>query len=402
MRAVILLRLIIAVLLVAGVASSARGQSASDRGETEERLRELKAQIEDDRRLLSETEEAERATLQTLEQLDRQIALREELIRNYRRRVHEISREMDSLRTALDQLESELNVLRRQYESRATHAYKYGRMHDLALILSARSINQMLVRVQYLHRFTQQRRERLTAIREAGAELRVRRADLQEMLATNERLLEEQEREQRDLARLQQSRQRVLSDLQKQGNTIQRSLERKQEAASELENRIRELTAAASTRRRIREAADPNAAAEYAEISGSFEDNRGRLPWPSRGVVGESFGNVVNPTYGTTTPNPGIVIETQASAEVRAIFEGQVIDVSILPEFGTYVVVEHGAYKSVYSNFSMTYVAEGDRVNAGQIIGRAGTDAEPKGKAVFFGLFKDGSPIDPVPWLRQQ
>lgn len=397
-----MIRFVLILLLSIGAAAPVLGQGASDRGDTEERLRDLKAQIEDDRRMLSETAEAERATVETLQNLDRQIALRQELIRNYRRRVQQISHEMDSLRTALNRLEEELNVLRRQYQSRANHAYKYGRMHDLALILSAKSINQMLIRVQYLHRFTRQRRERLSGIRETGAELRVRRADLQDMLATNERLLEEQEREQRDLERLQQSRQRVLTDLKEQGSTLQQSLERKQAAASELESRIRELTAAASTRRRIREAADPNAAAEYAEISGSFEDNRGRLPWPTRGVIGESFGNVVNPTYGTMTPNPGIVIETQASAEVRAVFDGQVIDVSILPEFGTYVVVEHGAYKSVYSNFSMTYVSEGDRVGAGQIIGRAGTDAEPKGKAVFFGLFKNGSPIDPTPWLRSQ
>lgn len=395
-------RALLTIAIAALTAVPVFGQGASRQDETEQRLQDLKAQIEEDRRLLSETEEAERATVETLEQLDRQITLRKELIRNYRRRVQQITYEMDTLRTALNQLEGELNELKRQYQGRAKHAYKYGRMHDLALILSAKSINQMLIRVQYLHRFTRQRRERLVDIREAGSELRERRIELEEMLATNEQLLDEQEREQQDLEQLQQSRQRVLADLKQQGNTLEQSLERKQAAASELENRIRELTAAASSRRRIREAADPAAAAAYAELSGDFEDNRGRLPWPSRGVVSESFGNVVNPTYGTTTPNPGIVIETPASAEVRSVFEGQVIDVSILPEFGTYVVIEHGAYKSVYSNFSMTYVTEGDRVTAGQVVGRAGTDAEPKGKAVFFGLFKDGSPIDPRPWLRAQ
>lgn len=377
----------------------ASGQVANDRSETERRLEELKAQIAEDQRLLTETEEAERATLEMLENLDRQIALRQELVRNYRESVRQISYEMDSLKTALTHLEVELSRLKRQYQARATHAYKYGRMHDLALILSARSINQMLIRVRYLHRFTEQRRERLEGIRQTGNELRDRRTELEQMLVRNEQLLQEQEREQQQLRDLQRSRQRVLSDLRAQGSTLQRSLEAKRAAASELENRIRELAAAASTRRRIREAADPGAAAAFAELTGSFLENQGRLPWPSRGVVSEPFGDVVNPVYGTTTPNPGIIIQTPASAEVRAVFDGQVIDVSILPEYGTYVVIEHGTYKSVYSNFSMTYVAEGERVKAGQIIGRAGTDAEPKGKAVFFALFKEGSPIDPEPWL---
>lgn len=394
-----MLRRLILMFLLATPVLPAAGQEADARAATERRLTELQAQIAADEQRLSETTAAERASLETLENLDRQIALRRELITNYGRRVRQITHEMDTLRSTLDGLEGELSTLKRQYRSRAVHAYKYGRMHDLALILSARSINQMLVRIRYLHRFAAQRRDRLGVIRQTGDELRTRREELQSVLARNEQLLREEQREQQNLERLQLSRQRLIADLRAERSTIERSLESTRAAAQELENRIRELTAAASTQRRIREAADPSAAAEFVELTGSFLDNRGRLPWPTSGVVREHFGNVVNPVYGTTTPNPGMIIDTQPSAEVRSIFDGHVIDVSVLPEYGTYVVVEHGTYKSVYSNFSMTYVAEGDRVQAGQVIGRAGTDAEPKGMALFFALFKEGSPVDPEPWL---
>ncbi len=390
---------LISTCLIMAIAGPAAGQAVGDREATERRLSELQEQITEDEQRLSETAEAERASLETLENLDRQIALREELVRNYGRRVRQITHEMDTLRLALDALESELNTLRRQYRTRAVHAYKYGRMHDLALILSAGSINQMLIRVRYLHRFTQQRRDRLGAIRRTGDELRTRREELQDMLARNEQLLREEQREQQNLEGLQQNRQRVIADLRAERSDIQQSLETKRAAAEELEDRIRELTAAASTRRQMREADDPEAAAAFIEMTGSFLDNHGELPWPTHGVVRERFGNLVNPVYGTTTPNPGLIIDTQASAEVRAIFDGQVIDVSVLPEYGTYVVIEHGTYKSVYANFSMTYVAEGEDVDAGQIVGRAGTDAEPKGMAIFFALFKEGSPVDPEPWL---
>ncbi len=398
-------RFLITCLFVLTACRVAVAQETSDaadgenRQATEERLTQLKAQIEEDQRRLTETTEAERATMETLQNLDRQIALREELIRNYRRRVRQITHESDTLRSTLSELESDLNRLRRQYQTRAEHAYKYGRMHDLALILSAQSINQMLIRVRYLHRFAEKRRARLSDIVNAGEEVRSRRLDLEQMLARNEQLLREAEQEQRNLERLTQSRRHVIAELRQQRSTIERSLETSQAAARELEHRIRELTAAASTRRRIAEAANPRAAEEFIEMTGSFRQNRGRLPWPSSGVVREPFGDITNPVYGTKTPNPGVIIDTPASAEVRSIFDGQIIDVSILPEYGTYVVIEHGEFKSVYSNFSMTYVAEGDRVKAGQVVGRAGTDAEPKGKAVFFALFKDGSPIDPLPWL---
>lgn len=386
-------------LVVPATALQVTAQQTDERQATEQRLADIKAQIEADEQRLSEAEEAERASLETLENLDRQIALRQELIRNYGRRVQQITHEMDTLRAALNRLEQELNELRQQYRSRAVHAYKYGRMHDLALILSAESINQMLIRVRYLGRFADQRRDRLAEIRSTGDELRTRREELQAVLARNEQLLREEQRERDNLRQLQENRQQVIADLRAERTTIQRSLETKREAAQNLEARIRELVAAATSRQRDAEAADPAAAAEFIELSGSFLDNQGQLPWPTNGVVREPFGNIVNPVYGTTTPNPGMIIDTQASAEVHAIFDGEVIDVSVLPEYGTYVVIEHGTYKSVYSNFSMTYVAEGDGVQAGQLIGRAGTDAEPKGMAIFFALFKEGSPINPAPWL---
>ncbi|MXW64191.1 MAG: peptidoglycan DD-metalloendopeptidase family protein [Bacteroidetes bacterium SB0662_bin_6] len=380
--------------------ASGQDDDASDRERqaTRQRLAELKAQIAEDKQRLSETTEAEQASLKTLEQLDRQIALHKELIRNYGRRMNQISSEMGALRTTLSTLENELETLKTQYRSRAAHAYKYGRMHDLALIASSKSINQMLVRVRYLHRFAQQRRGRLAEIQTTQEETEARNEQLKDILADNERLLEEERSEQQNLERLHQNRTRVISDLRVTRSTIEQSIERKRAAARDLENRIRELIAA-TDRDRLRAREDLATAEEYAALSGSFLENRGQLPWPVKGVMREPFGDTVNPVYGTRTRNPGIIIETPSSAEVRAIFDGRIIDISVLPEYGRYVVIEHGVYKTVYSNFSDTFITEGDLVEIGQVIGQSGTPDEPKGTALFFALFKEGSPIDPSPWL---
>ena len=88
-----------------------------ERQATRQRLAELKAQIAEDQQRLSENTQAEQASLKTLEQLDRQIALRKELVRNYGRRMQQISGEMGVLRTTLSSLESELETLKTQYRS---------------------------------------------------------------------------------------------------------------------------------------------------------------------------------------------------------------------------------------------------------------------------------------------
>jgi len=387
------------VCLIVLITIPAVAQETGDRELSEQRLRQLREQISEEQESLEVTRQAEEASHEQLVEINRQIALRTELIRSYRRRIEQISTESDSLRQSLDQLEGELDQLKSQYRIRAVHAYKYGRMHDLALILAAESINQMLIRINYLRRFAQKRQEQLNEIAQAGQVLTQRRNDLSSILDRNQELLSDTENEQENLEELQDDRRRIITRLQAERSNLEASISEKESAVAELLEIMARAAETGSNSRRVREAADPNLAGSSAGMSLS---DQGRLPWPADGAVVEPFGDIVNPVYGTTTPNPGILIGTTASAEVRAVFDGQVVELSILPDFGTYMSVEHGDYQSVYSNFSMTYVTEGQQVSTGQVIGRAGTDGEPKGRAVFFGLFFNGEAIDPVPWLQDR
>lgn len=379
---------------------AAYGQSENDRTAIERRLRALREQIRQEEARLSETVQTEQATLQTLENLERQIAIRRELVRSYRQRMEQLAQTIDSLQQAARLLSQEIETLKAQYRRRALHAYKYGRMHDLALLLSAESINQMLIRARYLGRFARQRRAKLEAIQQATAQLEVRRQELLAARQETAELLQEAEAERQRLARLEQERRRVIQALRTQRVSLEQSLAQKRQAAQELESRIQALLAAERERQRAREAADPRAAVAFAELSGSFEQNRGRLPWPAEGAIIEPFGDIVNPVYGTRTPNPGILIGTAPQAEVRAVFDGRVIAVDAMPEYGTYILIQHGEYQTFYSNLSLVYVSIGQEVRAGQVIGRAGTDAEPKRAGVFFSLFRGGEVLNPTPWLR--
>jgi septal ring factor EnvC (AmiA/AmiB activator) len=375
-------------------------ESRPDQARTEERLQELRRLIESDEERLSAAREKEEANLKTLRDLDRQIAMRSELTKNYRTRMDELRIQQDTLVTSLNSLDEELGTLKREYQGRAVHGYKYGRMHDLALILAAQSINQMLVRVSYLKRFANQRRSRLNELRTAATEIQNQRHELAMSYDRNEQLLVAAEAEHQKLAKLKRDRRRIVSKLKSERESLEEELTARKSDAQLLEARIRQIVAAQAERRRSRTVSTETDMVS-AQLTGSFLQNKGNLPWPSTGVVRIPFGDIVNPVHGTKTPNPGLVIDTEPSAAVKSVFEGRVISVDIIPDFGTYVVIEHGDYHSVYSNFSMLYVGKNEAVTAGQIIGRSGTEAEPKGAGVFFALFKEGKPFDPRPWLSK-
>jgi septal ring factor EnvC (AmiA/AmiB activator) len=70
--------------------------------------------------------------------------------------------------------------------------------------------------------------------------------------------------------------------------------------------------------------------------------------------------------------------------------------------YGNLVIVDHGdkAY-SLYGHLSGAAVKTGDRVEAAATVGLAGRD--PAGNpALYFELRIDGSPVDPLQWLKRQ
>ncbi|MEM9999095.1 MAG: M23 family metallopeptidase, partial [Bacteroidota bacterium] len=173
--------------------------------------------------------------------------------------------------------------------------------------------------------------------------------------------------------------------------------------ADELRVRIRELIS--SERIRASDTAEPLSEAEIARaerLSGSFRENRGRLPWPALGTLVGRYGQRTNPVTNTITMAPGIDISTAPGAEVRSVFDGIVARAARMPSFGTYLIVEHGDVKTVYANLSSVNVAPGDRVRSGQVIGRAGTTSTPRGSGVFFALYDGNDEQDPLPWLRSR
>lgn len=372
------------------------------RASTEERLQNLKQQIQQDQSRLQETAKAEEATQEKLESLQREIALREELVSTYQQRLDELERERGSLRDTLQQLEGRLDDLQQEYQQRVLHAYKYNRIPDLALILASRSINQMLVRIRYLQRFAQQRQNQRSDVKQAAARVRRSREKLKQKQAQTQELLAEARLERENLEALKTDRQEVIENLRSRRSELKEKIQEKQAQARQLEEQIREIAAKVERAREQKpEAQQAEQAALSANLSASFEQNKGNLPWPAEGAITEGFGNRVDPVHGTQTYHPGILIATNPEEQVRAVFRGTVSGVDFVPGYGTYLVVRHGEYLSVYSNFSTLYVEEGQTVDAGEVLGLSGTDEQPRGAGVFFAVFdrSQNSSVDPTSWL---
>ena len=88
------------------------------------------------------------------------------------------------------------------------------------------------------------------------------------------------------------------------------------------------------------------------------------------------------------TSNSGIDIQATPGADARAVFNGVVTRVFVVPGYNNSVIVRHGNYLTVYSNLSQVYVKAGDTV--GYV---AGEPMKATVAGVLRGLIADGAAV---------
>jgi septal ring factor EnvC (AmiA/AmiB activator) len=113
---------------------------------------------------------------------------------------------------------------------------------------------------------------------------------------------------------------------------------------------------------------------------------RGALDWPVAGRF--------------TRARNGIEISAPEGTPVAAVHPGTVDYADAFSGFGNMVIVDHGGnYFSLYGYLNSIDVARGDHVDAGAQLGRVGT--APTGPpSLYFELRVDGRSVDPLQWLK--
>lgn len=140
------------------------------------------------------------------------------------------------------------------------------------------------------------------------------------------------------------------------------------------------------------------------EAGRDFLSMRGRLPAPSTGsfVITSRFGRQNLPDLPEVEfDNPGIDAETEPGSSAKAVFQGSVSGVYLLPGYNTVVIVNHGNYYTVYGNIASPNVKTGDKVEAGTMLGTLALKEEDSGhSSIHFEVWKNREKLNPQEWLR--
>ena len=126
--------------------------SQSDAGKHRGELRKIQKEILAVQKQIAAKKKKESSELFLLNNLDLEIDLTQSVVQDLKRETREKERRIAKIEQNLTKAQEELLRLKDTLKKRLVYFYKYGRIKDIELLLTARSLNQGLMWIEYQKR----------------------------------------------------------------------------------------------------------------------------------------------------------------------------------------------------------------------------------------------------------
>lgn len=368
--------------------------------------KKIEEEIEYTNKLLEETKETKKASLDHLVIIRNKVSNRQKLIETIGSEIEIVEEQIAINNEIIKDLSKDLENLREEYAKMVWFAYKNRSAYNkLMFIFSASDFNQAYQRMKYFSQYSEYRKKQAAMITSTRRQINEAIAELESFKHQKLSLLSSKEQEIAMLNNEKKEQNRMIEGLTDKEKELVALLEEKEQAAMELQREIERIIA-----EEMRLAAEKTGSGSSSTfsltpaekiLSDNFEANMGGLPWPlERGIISSYFGEHPHPLLkNVKTKNNGINILTDTGTKARAVFAGTVTRVMSIPSYNYVVMIRHGAFLSVYSNLDEVYVEKGDPVEIKQEIGRVFTNLKDNKTELHFELWKSKTLLDPAKWL---
>lgn len=423
---------------------------AQTREELQKKEQDLQQELADLNKLYNKIQSNKKTSLKQLSIIKSKINKRQELINSINRQVRQLDETIFQNERDIYRLRKELDTLKIKYAKSIVFAYKNRSSYEyLNFLFSASDFNDAIKRIMYLKSYRQNREAQANAIIKSGQVLQDKITQLSSNKKDRLSTLQSQNEQLRVLQDDKKQQDQVVAQVKQQEKDVSRQINEKENQRQKVR-----LAFNAIIRREIEEAKKKEAARKAAEakktpsdntarnngaisksggtgvpnnapvegvetvthsdreytplestpegreISLSFENNKGRLPWPvSTGVITGNFGVEKIPGTKLTRKIDGIEITVPVGTPVKSIADGKVVfagEVAGEP----FIVVQHGKYFSGYNYLSSVSVSSGQEVKAGSVLGKSGTSLDGEGVLLLMIMNDKSTPLNPEPWLK--
>ena len=362
-----------------------------------QQVEKLRKEIEDlDRQLKANEGKSADATAQ-LALTKKKIEACRQLVAQSERESSRLSREIRQKNSQIAQTQQALDENLAYYQSLIKSAY-LSRDPKLRFlyVISGERVAQVVRRFNYLRTASDNLRDEAKSIAQRKEVLEREKLQLDSLRQENKAVLAQRNQELQTLKASEKKESQILAGLQKNKSKYQAEIKKKKKEIDALNKKIAELIAEQNRKRKAK--SSPQKQVDI-QLSKEFAANKGKLPWPVNGTIVGRYGKHKHPVYkNVELPfNNGVNISTAASEPVKAVFDGEVSKVVVMPGYNQCVLIQHGEYYSFYCKLKQVNVKAGDKVSCGQQIGIVDTISDQT--QLHFQIWKGTASTDPEPWL---
>lgn len=386
----------VVVLLSVSMAASAQDTRAQ-----EEKKARLEREIAIIDKQLAQNASQSSSMLTDLSLIRKKISNRKALVSESDRVIRQYSDSIYLAQKEINRLQARVDTLTAHYSKLVLSAYKNrdSRIWYMYMFASD-NLGQAFRRFGYFRNLSSQMKNEAKSIRAMQDELALKQERLALLKKDAEAVKAERQKELDNLRKDESKADNVVKKLQKDRKKYQSQLASKKKEIDALNREIARLIANAMNKDGQKSSSKKPKAPVDMKLDAEFSKNKGKLPWPADGPVVSRFGKHYHPVYKNLElpPNNGVDIALAKGEHVKAVFDGVVSQVLVMPGYNQCVLVQHGNYFTLYCKMKNIAVKAGDKVKTGQLIGDI--DTINGQTQLHFEVWKGKDPQNPETWLR--
>lgn len=368
-----------------------------------EELRGINKEIREKRLLLKKTRKVETEVNVELKIIGKELQGKEASLAVLQHDLKGAESSLTRTQQEIEAVREDTERKKQQIKLRLSALYKAGEIGGVRVYFSSESFPQMMENMQYMKAVLTNDRNLFGEYNSRIERLKLLRSSLEGDVERKEKFKVNIEAKKREIEEVKEGKAAYLRKLGEDKKTYLASLKELQANARRLQIMVERLEA---KRRK-----GYNAKKENKSVGGGpsllvipdkgFGALKGRLSMPTKGEITDGFGRHKHPDFNSYTVSNGITIAAPQGAEVRSVYDGQVIFADYFKGYGNMVIVDHGGgFFSLYAHTSRIVKKVGTTVARNEVIASVGDADSTRGPMLYFEIRYQGKPVDPSPWLK--
>lgn len=391
------------ILIMAFIIASTCFASAQNIKALQDEIRRAEQEIKINNELLNKTRKDQKLSESQLKLIRARIRNRQNIVSSLEKQITLINEDITTKNHTVSSLSDQLAQLKKEYADMLYTSYKNYKLNNfLVFLFASKDFNDATKRVAFMRRYNNMREKKAGTIDSLSKRLSIQITELDSKRTELDKTKVSRFEELSTLGKDETQYKGAVNQLKQKEGKLAREVRLKREQIEKAQSQIQRIIAEEA--RKSKSAKKTTAEVQYdTELSGRFDQNMGKLPYPIRnGVIIDRFGIHPHPTQrGLTVNNRGINIAGVAGAEVRCVFEGVVTRIIFLPGLNNSVMVRHGNFITVYSNLSTVSIKTGDKVALNQRLGNISSSDDDSELMMHFEIWKETTNLNPESWLRR-